>query len=503
MDNLMPQPIWTPLKYTLHLSFSKNLLSFNGHLELLYEVPEYYASIDTFQEESGKELSLQETNTIKLNSSTNCKILSISAKQGSTVLFVNMDEEIQDLIANEQNLNAINQNGTTETTLSNNSSNNSSNNGKHNKNLKKNLKKKDVQSETDSIIQEKDLRIFIPEIDKYSMSRLKIDIGYTGTVRKDKHYQGIFLSGSTICTLFEPRYARTVFPCLDDPMYRSLFDLTIEFPSTGQIPIGLSNSYILNTKKSKDLTTIRFACSDIPLPVYILGFTIGDYVPLQQSSYLSNSQKEIPIQIYSLRGFTSKVNSNLLMDITKFSMKKLEDMFEINFSFPKLDIVIVPNLGFGGMECYGFIQIVEAACITANNNQKYEELVELIIHEIAHNFVGNITGFPFWIKEGLAQYYQLLLADGFLEKKITNPKLKHRSIGGDIEYTKFNGKNIREEAKFLMTTATYENSLQLILDIEHQLGTTTFQKRISELVRDSQGSFVNEYKFIEWMYSDQ
>ena len=37
-------------------------------------------------------------------------------------------------------------------------------------------------------------------------------------------------------------------------------------------------------------------------------------------------------------------------------------------------------------------------------------LVQLIMHEVAHLWLGNLVTLPFWVKEGLAQYFEEIMA---------------------------------------------------------------------------------------------
>ena len=40
-----------------------------------------------------------------------------------------------------------------------------------------------------------------------------------------------------------------------------------------------------------------------------------------------------------------------------------------------------------------------------------EKLNELLMHEIAHQWVGDLIGFPFWVKEGICCYLEERMGD--------------------------------------------------------------------------------------------
>src|SRR5262245_32085835 len=42
-------------------------------------------------------------------------------------------------------------------------------------------------------------------------------------------------------------------------------------------------------------------------------------------------------------------------------------------------------------------------------------LVQLIMHEVVHLWLGNLVTLPFWAKEGLAQYFEEIMAAAALQ----------------------------------------------------------------------------------------
>jgi len=382
---------------------------------------------------------------------------------------------------------------------------------KDKKKLKKLAKNMNMKKSEIIRVTEKDVFIHIPELDVYA-PRLIVEIRYSAEVQH-KAVQGIFMSGpnnEVVTTLFEPRFARTVFPCTDDMQHRAKFELSVTVPYSSAVKRKVLSNWpiksIRDRSSSHGTKTYEFQCTDVELPTYLMAFTIGDYITLGDNVHCTTHEKKyFPVQFHALSTSANKLDADFFMTPLLFAMQRLETLFGMDIDLPKLDLVIVPTMALGGMEHHGSIFLAEAAAIISSGkayDSQRDELVELIIHEVAHYFVGNITGLPFWVKEGLAQYYELNLADEFLSRRSLHPKLKLRSGGDSHHMSKGAGKDAVSEAGFLFTNVTYDNSLQLILSMEQTLGRDDFRSRIAKLIRDNVGCYVTESQFVQFMAAE-
>lgn len=112
--------------------------------------------------------------------------------------------------------------------------------------------------------------------------------------------------------------------------------------------------------------------------------------------------------------------------------------------------------------------------------------VELIIHEVAHFWVGNLVTFPIWctchenkftnlVKEGLAQYFEMYFGDQILGRNTALPKeiqaIKPKMSADDADFSQvYNG-------------VTYNQSKQWILARVIALGHEEFKTRLVNLVQ--------------------
>ncbi|XP_026671363.1 thyrotropin-releasing hormone-degrading ectoenzyme-like, partial [Ceratina calcarata] len=74
-------------------------------------------------------------------------------------------------------------------------------------------------------------------------------------------------------TQFEPSYARLVFPCWDEPIYKAKFNISLTHDKTQQ---AISNMDVLKTEEEDDKITTSFKETPV-MSTYLLAFVIGNY----------------------------------------------------------------------------------------------------------------------------------------------------------------------------------------------------------------------------------
>lgn len=96
------------------------------------------------------------------------------------------------------------------------------------------------------------------------------------------------------------------------------------------------------------MTTTQFAETTAPISTYLIAFIVSDF----ESKTVSND-----------RGFVHRVfsrpnairNGDFGIDIGLKALNAFEQYFGINFTFPKMDQVAIPNFRAGAMENWGLV----------------------------------------------------------------------------------------------------------------------------------------------------
>lgn len=206
-------------------------------------------------------------------------------------------------------------------------------------------------------------------------------------------------------TQLEPIYARKVFPCFDVPNLKSTFSITIESDKNKTF---LSNMPEKSKKIVDDnIKIIEF--EETPLmSTYLVCIVVGDL------------KKGIPSKIRDnlmVNGYYFDKSVNLLnnsITTTRDSVKYFEKLFDINYKLPKLDIIAIPNFLSGAMENWGLITFRESGLMVDNteNISSLINSIEVIYHEISHQWFGNLVTLKswkdIWLNEATATYFSWL-----------------------------------------------------------------------------------------------
>src|SRR5262249_14101996 len=115
----------------------------------------------------------------------------------------------------------------------------------------------------------------------------------------------------------------------------------------------IGNTPIVSTKERKDGFKEVELAETKPLPSYLVAFAVGPFELLEGGTAGTN---KTPVRVVVPRG--EREGALYAAASTRFLIDTLESYFGLPFPYPKLDVVVIPNLSsFGAMENAGLITI--------------------------------------------------------------------------------------------------------------------------------------------------
>ncbi|CAG0923104.1 unnamed protein product [Notodromas monacha] len=195
---------------------------------------------------------------------------------------------------------------------------------------------------------------------------------------------------------------RAVFPCFDEPAFKATFRISVGHHSKYS---AFSNMPLVETIPHPDLSdyvTDYFEISPV-MSTYIVAIVIGDYTRVP-----TDDPKQFVLVRDEITGLTGDA-VNYVPDI----LREMEARFLIPYPLPKLDHAGLIGFG-GGMENYGLILYVEDGIASEEGKAN----LELLTHEIAHMWAGNLVTCEWWdvswLNEGMTEFFTFLIA-GFVD----------------------------------------------------------------------------------------
>ncbi len=216
----------------------------------------------------------------------------------------------------------------------------------------------------------------------------KLVIGYRGVFSPG--LRGLYRAGPLAVTQFEAADARRLFPCFDEPAFKATWQLTVAGIPDGHVAI--SNSPAGREDGDRPGTRrISFGPTP-PLSSYLIALVVGPLVPSPVARV-----RDIPICTWTtgekrhLSAFAQETASAVL--------PRLEDYFGLPYPFGKLDQIGVPDFEAGAMENAGAVTFREVALLADPATAPLavqKRIAEVITHELAHQWFGNLVTMAWW-----------------------------------------------------------------------------------------------------------
>lgn len=187
---------------------------------------------------------------------------------------------------------------------------------------------------------------------------------------------------------FEPAAAHQMFALFDQPDLKANYQMTVTAPSDWHVFSAMKETSI---KKQGDKNVWHFDRT-LKLSPYNFSLHAGPYQKWQDDS------GKYPMRLFTRQSVASQVTPQDWFKYTKAGIEFFENYYGVDYPFRKYDQVLVPDFLYGAMENAAAITFAEGGFLTNGEMSRSQRhrLASVIMHEMAHQWFGNLVTMKWW-----------------------------------------------------------------------------------------------------------
>jgi len=259
--------------------------------------------------------------------------------------------------------------------------------------------------------QREELRIQLPEL---ISGEVTVFIAYEGSI--NNRMAGFYRSGYQengktryiAVTQFQESDARRAFPCRDHPRRKATFDVELVIDDA---LTALSNNPV-ETEESIGGGRKRVRFRRTPkMSTYLLFFAAGSFE-------ITEDPVDPRVRAITVPG--RKAYTGYGMAFGRDALGYCDRYYGIDYPLEKMDLIAIPDFAFGAMENWGAITFRENLLLhypDVTSRAGEERICEVIAHEIAHQWFGNLVTPSdwkyLWLNESFATFFGFGVVDHF------------------------------------------------------------------------------------------
>jgi aminopeptidase N len=217
---------------------------------------------------------------------------------------------------------------------------------------------------------------------------------------------------------FEVPDARRVYTTFEQPDLKAPYTFTVTTPAGWVVS---SNAATPEPEETAHGGQVWRFPQTRPMSTYITALVAGEYHRVEKT--YRGAHGEIPMGLFCRQSLVDHLDADALWRITEQGFAFFEEKFAYPYPFGKYDQLFVPEYNMGAMENAGCVTFRDEYLPRSRQDRSfYEFRAEVILHEMAHMWFGDLVTMKWWddlwLNESFAEwacYHAAVNATDFTE----------------------------------------------------------------------------------------
>ncbi len=241
-----------------------------------------------------------------------------------------------------------------------------------------------------SKFKKEEFAIIIPEsstIEGNNIAEIDYEAEYSATGEGLHHFIDSEDSSEYIYSDLEPYDAHKMFPCFDQPDIKATYELKVSSPKKWRI---ISNTQENSVKEKGNEKITEFSRTK-KFSTYLFHVSAGPY------EIFKDKYKKINLTLHCRKTMKKYLPHKEIFKITKQGLQFYEKYFDFQYPFEKYSQIFIPEFNSLAMENVGAVTFTEKLLRRrALTRVEKSLLANVILHEMAHMWFGNLVTMKWW-----------------------------------------------------------------------------------------------------------